>query len=189
MSQPHTLHRRIGEIFQENINRGLKLKPFYDQACQNDPKSLKYNLPLFMVNGDVSNRSEITNVDILCLRHGKVVLICEIEESDIKPNHVLGKLLSVIVAKFVKLPGYKNHRKLNDSFIFIHILSTDKTNNRLKDPDNSQKTDQFINVEKAVKRLTKSLNMKDYHVLIGANRAFCENGPLKERLENILRGI
>ncbi len=189
MSQSHPLHKRIGEIFQEKIDGGLKLTPFYDQACQNDPTSQKYNIPLFMVREDVSNSSEITNVDILCLRHGKVILICEIEESDIKPNHVLGKLLSVIVAKFVKLPGYKNHRRLNDPFTFIHILSTDKTNNRLINPGNSQKTEQFENLEKAIHRLRKSLKLKNYHILIGANSDFDDGGNLKDKLEKILKRV
>jgi len=173
----HPLHKKVGEVFHTFFNGKPEYDVIFDHACNEE----KYqNIPLFVDkidnNGRVldefeiihakANSTEITNVDILVTRNKEVVLICEIEESNVKPNHIIGKFFSVALSKYWGNIRDKGNlvKHINEGIIFIQVLDT----KNLKEKSN--KVAQWRNIENAINSQVVKDDLFDkikYHLIDG----------------------
>lgn len=181
MNGKHPLHEDIGDIiFTVLTAKGYTV--LMDTACQKIKKAA--NIPFFLKD-QMGNDTEITNVDILVLdQNDKTVLVCEIEESDLKPNHLLGKLASVALAF-----GYKsNSKKISiipktECFYFLHVLSEDKLNT------GSKKTDQWSYIEMAVNLSCDFRRILDYKIISGKQNDFKPGNKARKNLDDYLKQL
>jgi len=155
----HYLHRQIGAELETRI---LSLQPgieiLLDQACNGN-----MNLPLFLL-GRKSNDTECCNVDILVLKDGKIKILIEIDESNIKPTHICGKLFTSLISE------YFNHKKYSDKNIyfgdevhFVQVVDTSKLH-KIK----SKKISQLCNISKNIIQLINDLpnsKINYYHLI------------------------
>lgn len=82
----HPLHKAIGKIIDEKSLPGCKI--LKDPACGG-----KQKFPLFSSKRK-SRETEYCDVDILILKSNKIRVIIEIEEANVKPTQICGKLLT-----------------------------------------------------------------------------------------------
>jgi hypothetical protein len=61
----------------------------------------------------------------LILRDGKIKVIIEIEESNVKPTQVCGKFLTSALSNCGLIKEY-NHLEMDNSVLFLQILDTSK---------------------------------------------------------------
>jgi len=160
----HSLHKEVGRVIKEYFDSFSGYTVILDPACDTTPKQ---NIPLFLeeVKG---NDSEITNVDIMVVKEDKVVLICEIEESNVKPNHIIGKFFSVALSKYWS-KDYKNKAQelinLGNDIVFIQVLDTSKLV-----IEKSKKPSQWRKIKHAIiqKLIEPNLfNCKEYDLIYG----------------------
>lgn len=156
----HELHLAVGSAFEKITEHLPELKLELDEACDNSTETKKH-LPFFL-SDNAHNDTEITNVDLMIVKDNKVKLICEIEESDVKPIRTFGKVFVAIASISCKLKDGKKYLVDNDG-IFIQVLS--KTG--LK--PNTKKIEQGKNIEKAINAILKSNCswIKEYHLFYG----------------------
>lgn len=100
-----------------------------------------HRLPLFC-SDEKSRASEFCNVDALILKGGEVKVVVEIEEADIKPTHVCGKILTSAISKFYIYGDAKYPLSLR--MLFVQVVDTSK----LK--PGSRKEKQFDNLKASI---------------------------------------
>lgn len=171
----HLLHRQIGKIIRDNFSDGFEV--ILDRACGGT-----HNIPLFS-SRKKSWETELCNVDILILKNGKIKVIFEIEESNVKPNQIFGKFLASALATY---HIYRNSKAygMNKSVLFIQILDT--SNLKI---DKTKKIRQWVNIEKAIKGvipLGKS-RVDKYKLFYGKESDFGIKGEKREKLIRYLR--
>lgn len=87
---PHRLHEVVGQLLATGVPPGCTLVK--EPACQGDQR-----VPLFC-SDEKATATRICNVDSLVLCGGKIRLIVEIEESNVKPTQIAGKFLTSALA-------------------------------------------------------------------------------------------
>jgi hypothetical protein len=144
----HPLHEAIGKTLKTiELNKTTQI--YCDPACNGDQ-----NIPLF-VNDTKSNSTECCNVDILFVKDGKAKVIIEIEEANITPTQICGKLLTSAIAK-QHIHKNSGNVPFGDSTVFIQIVDT----SRLK--IDTKKDKQLILIEKALKALLPICHIMEY---------------------------
>ena len=84
----HPFHKIIGDIFSDKNFPNERTTVLKDAACGGD-----HTLPLFC--SDVrSYATRYACVDLMVIKEGKIKVIMEIEESNVKPVHLFGKYLA-----------------------------------------------------------------------------------------------
>ena len=160
----HPFHKAIGRCIKNNIQQDENIRIIMDPACDDQAD---HNVPLFYkdpdsglkAGDDKSNKTELCNVDILILKDKKILIIIEIEESDVKPTQICGKFLTSALSTY-----YSNddeHYEMGASIAFLQILDI----SRLK--GKSSKPGQWENLEKAIKKMLPVNNIKDYNLIYG----------------------
>ena|SRR3989338_793660 len=141
----HPLHEKIGEALSQQFKEDFVM----DTACGG-----KHALPLF--RDKKSKKTEFCRVDGIIIKDGKVKIIFEIEEANIKPTQACGKFLASALSQYYDY-GKKRYG-LDDSAMFIQVLDTSK----LK--ENSMKKEQWSNLEKAIQNIipVKESRIKKY---------------------------
>ncbi len=119
--EANIIHKKIGRAFQEFVSKYPNLTLLRDPACDG-----KQHIPLFY-NPVKSKENEFCNVDMMILKHDKIRLIVEIEESNVKPTQVCGKFLTSALAKYF-IHYVKNNEpiEMDENVTFIQILDTSK---------------------------------------------------------------
>lgn len=155
----HPFHRIIGNLFiEEDFPECQILK---DNACGGN-----HHLPLF--GSEVkSNKTAICNSDLLIVKNNKVRVILEIEESNLKPIQICGKILTSAIARFyihetnndIPLP-------MDDSVTFIQIL-----NSSILQEGNTKK-DQWENVQHYLNEILPLNKIKKFRTICGSNNNF-----------------
>jgi len=145
--EKHKLHKKIGNHLAEtDFGEVIKV---VDQACGG-----KQNIPLFL-DENKSNKTEICNVDFMLIKNNKIKVIIEIEESNIKPTQILGKLMTSAIANYYIHENSNNQKiEMSNEVSFIQILNTEALKN------NSSKIPQWNNIENSVTCILKSSNLK-----------------------------
>ena len=170
----HKLHKTIGKIIKENFSDGFEL--ILDRACGG-----VHNIPLFS-SKKKAWETELCNVDILIIKNGKVKVIFEIEESNVKPTQICGKYLTSALASYFI---YRDSKAcgMDKSVLFIQILDTSKL--RI---DKTKKTKQWENIEKAIKRVVpiEKSRIDKYKLFYGKDSDFGTKG---EKRDNLIRYI
>jgi len=153
----HLLHKKVADCIDSLITQNSDLLIIKDPACGGS-----CNIPFFM-SKDAHNDTEITNVDFIVVKEGKIRLVCEIEESDITPIRTFGKVFTVVAAEICKLKDGTNY-VLHPGAIFLQVLSTAKLKPMTK------KKDQGDNIKKAINKIIKSTNnswIEEYELIYG----------------------
>jgi hypothetical protein len=86
--EKHPLHLEIGREIVAEFGGNPELKIIRDPACGGGQ-----HIPLFR-DSRKKRETQYCNVDLLILKNGKVRVILEIEEADIKPTQICGKFLT-----------------------------------------------------------------------------------------------
>lgn len=142
----HPLHEKIGNLVEAAFKEYAELKIVKDPACcQVDERDLQ-QIPLFC-SQEKTRHSRYCCVDILILQNGKIRVIVEIEEVDIKPTQVCGKFLTSALSKFYIHDKEDKILEMADSVFFIQVLDS----STLK--DGSVKLLQFRNLEKSIQKI------------------------------------
>jgi hypothetical protein len=152
----HPFHKKIGDYLLKHVQN---VDFVIDPACGG-----QQNISLFLSEVK-SYETEICNVDFMMIKDNKIKIIIEIEETNIKPTQILGKLMTSALAKYYIHGNYNNEKTpMADNVCFIQILDTKIL------PDKSKKRDQWRNIELAVAHILPSLktNIKVYKLFYGS---------------------
>ena len=157
----HPLHKAVGATLRQ-LEQLVPGNLLLDQACGG-----KQNIPLFLSNVK-SNQTECCNVDAMYIFDNKIKIVFEVEESNIKPTQICGKLLTTMISRFYIHNTSKNVAiEFDENALFIQILDTSK----LIYPYTS-KPDQFINIEAELVKTINNLKdspIKKYKLLLGTS--------------------
>jgi hypothetical protein len=167
----HPLHLSVAKEF---TSFAKKCKILLDPACGGSQ-----NLPFF-IGRPKSNANKITNVDLVVIVNNKVKVVCEIDESNIKPGHIYGKFLSLISTDICILKNGVEY-EFDEELIFVQVLSTENLKKK------SKKEDQWGIIENSIQSNLSSFNGKKikYHILIGDSSSFTDS----LKLRSIIAGL
>jgi hypothetical protein len=177
MADLHTFHRAIGDYVGSKLLPGCSL--IKDQACGGEQ-----HIPLFR-GPKKSWQDEFCNVDMLILQEQKIRAIIEIEESDIKPHQVCGKLLTSALSRYFIHDGRADKPiGMGEQVVFIEILKISKLKSQ------SHKPEQFKYLEQSIKDILplKNSAIKEYHLIIGKLEDMAQiQAELVSRLQTFLQ--
>lgn len=153
MSYP--LHKKIADIIQSKLsNKRLDYNIIKSPECGGNQK-----IPLYLTDD-----SEICEVDLVILKDNRIKVIIEIEESDITPVHICGKILASSLSSyyFYKSKG-EGPIKMDDSVLFIQILDTSSL------PSGTSKDNQFKSLDKSIQNIVpiKDGKIDNYKIFFG----------------------
>jgi len=155
----------------KRISQSFRNEVLLDPAC-----GVGHRLPLFC-SDEKSRETEFCNVDILILKGRNVKVIMEIEEADIKPTQICGKILSSAISQFY-IYGSEKY-PLDGSILFIQVLDTSK----LK--EGTRKIEQFENLENTIRKFLSQISNRqiEYHIIPMSLKNFEE--PMKKIIKSI----
>lgn len=156
----HLLHERIFNLIVGSFKDYTNLKIIKDPACLVDND--RQHIPLFQTQLK-SRDTHYCCVDMLILQKGKIRLIIEIEETNIKPTQVCGKFLTSALSKFYIHKKDCGIIKMADSVAFIQVLDSSKLKVR------SVKKNQFTNLEHSIQNIIplKDSRINKYKLFVG----------------------
>ncbi|MFC2142158.1 hypothetical protein ACFLR7_04415 [Acidobacteriota bacterium] len=188
----HEFHKLIGKAFNELELPDKRFVILKDRACDENG----HDLPLFYLSESEERQykniklkgHKFTEVDLLILKDNEIKVIVEIEESNMKPNHLFGKYMAAAMSSFyIYRPGQskENKCKMADKVQFIQILDSTRTKER------SQKFEQWGQVEEAVQKLaeTKLNNVIEYKLFCGKKSGSDLESGFKQRLQKHVLSI
>jgi hypothetical protein len=149
----HPLHKLIGDEVSKVSDPDRKITVVLDPACGGSN-----NIPLF-ASEDKANSTEYCDVDILIIKDDKIKVIIEIEEANVKPTQVCGKLLTSALSKCYIHKQFNNKPIwMDESVSFIQVLDITK----LK--ENSSKPEQWDSLAVSIQSVLplKKSNIKNY---------------------------
>ena len=132
----HKFHELVGEKVSSAVKNIGGYSILLDTACGGD-----HRLSLFR-SVEASLKTRFCDADILVIKDGKVMAIIEIEESNVKPNHICGKYLSSALSKYYCKNKLVEKCEIH-SCAFIQILCQESK-------DGSKKREQWELVEDAI---------------------------------------
>jgi hypothetical protein len=168
----HELHVSIGELIEDSL--GERAKIVRDQACGGNQQ-----IPLFC-SDDKSRSTEYCNVDLLVIQDGKIRVIVEIEESDVKPTQICGKFLTSALAYYYIHETEDNVPiGMHDSVSFIQVVDTSNLKSL------SAKPYQWKNLESSIENILpiKDSNIKEYSLFTNLELSELVN-HIHERIGN-----
>jgi hypothetical protein len=120
MAIDHPLHRLIGMIVSQLDAPNAQV--VLDTACGGQQK-----IQLFCADAK-SHETCVCHVDALVLRNEQVKVIIEVEESDIRPVHLCGKVfVSALATHFM----HRNERYgMADKVFFVQVIDTSSKSDR-----------------------------------------------------------
>ncbi len=168
----HKLHLKVAHEIINSINDN-KIEIIRDEACGGEQ-----HIPLFY-SSEKARKTEFSNPDIMILKENKIKIVIEIEESNILPNHIFGKFLSLVLVNYYI---HNNNENLpivkSDDVYFIQVLSK----KRLK--QKSKKIEQGKIIEESINKILPigNSNIKEY-------RLFYLNEDEDSTITNVLKYI
>ncbi len=180
----HPLHTSVGKEFENFLKSRPKLQLLLDPACNPNPERGQ-NIPFFLDDTLPKRAVWFTNVDIMVTEGNHIKLVCEIDESNVKPGHIFGKFLSLVSTNICILNNGEKYY-FDKKLVFVQVLSNEflKT---LKNKNNSQKEKQWEHIKNSIEANFKSfkeIKSIDYHVLTGNSDNF-EESDLRTILKNL----
>lgn len=169
----HNLHKTIGDILSDAFP---ELEIVKDPACGGD------HLVSLFCNEQKSRETKYADVDMIILKDGKVKVIIEIEESDIRPVYICGKFLVSALSNYF-IHDRHGVIEMDDSVLFLQILDSSKLKN-----DGTSKLEQFKNLEKSIQSVIplKDSSIDSYRIFYGDVSEFV-NGETKNELIDCIR--
>ena len=173
----HPLHLKIGDLFEEIYSDNL----VRDQACGGNQ-----NIPLFRYEHK-SRSNEFCNVDLLVLKNGKISVLVEIEESNIKPTQVCGKYLTAALSRYyIHKSSNNDTTPMADHVTFIQFVDTSKLKR-----DQTSKMEQWKNLQAAIREIipVENSTIKEYVIFDVSVDDFLNDeqkiNKIKEYLSNL----
>ncbi len=141
----HPLHRKIGEYLEKQFNNSNNnITLLLDDACGG-----KQKISLFLAD-DKTRGSRLCQVDAMILKNNEIKIIIEIEETDLAPINILGKLFAPTIAKYYIHDKEERAITMADDVCFIQVVDTKKLS------ENSKKFEQFENIENAISEIKEA---------------------------------
>jgi hypothetical protein len=140
----HGLHKRVGQILNDAIVDVQDVNVLLDEACGG-----KQRIPLW------ANNVPLCCVDCAVELEGEIILIVEIEETDIKPTKIFGKFMTSAMAEEYRR-GSKKPIKISEHTSFLQVIKYSKSNTNR----HSLKPSQLISMESSIQELAKKKNSK-----------------------------
>lgn len=112
-----------------------------------------------------SNSTEICNVDAIIIRNNKIKIVIEIEESNVKPTQILGKMMATALSKYyIHNNDFNEPIEMDNEMCFIQILDTSKLKKEL-----SSKPNQWINIRDTILNILpiKNSKLRYYELFFG----------------------
>ncbi len=187
----HAFHKMIGRAFDELKLPDKRFVILKDRACDENG----HDLPLFYLpEGKSSWKNfrlrgrKFTEVDSLILKNNVIKVIVEIEETNVKPNHLFGKFMAAAMSSFyIYKPGQNEEYicGMSDKVHFIQILDSTRYLER------SQKYEQWKKVEDSIQKSTKmDLNSTfDYKLFFGKRAESDLEPELKQKLLEYMQNL
>ena len=149
-TRAHELHISVGNLIEENLGKNARL--VRDQACGGNQQ-----IPLFC-SDEKSNKTKYCNVDLLVIQDGKIRVLVEIEESDVKPTQICGKFLTSALARYYIHDTEENPIGMHESVKFIQVVDSSDIK------PVSMKPYQWKNLEASIRNILpiKDSNVKEY---------------------------
>ncbi|MFC2166951.1 hypothetical protein ACFLQZ_03200 [Acidobacteriota bacterium] len=173
----HPFHLIIGELVDDTVRSRKNYSVVRDPACV---EKNGHNLPLFY-KGEKSSATEFTDVDILILNEDKktIKVIIEIEESNVKPLHIFGKVFAAASCSHY-IYGEDKY-EMNEKILFIQVLES-------KQSEKSKKPEQWKHVEDAIKNIlpVQRNRFLHYKLIFGDSKSFLKEGEKREELDNYI---
>jgi len=173
----HPFHKIIGDIFDKKNFPFKGIKILRDSACGGD-----HTLPLFCY--DVrSYATRYACVDLMIIKEGKIKVIMEIEESNVKPLHLFGKYLASAMAEYYIYGEEKV--EMDKSVVFIQILDTSKQKSK------SVRNEQWENVKKSIRSIipVNVSSIKKYKIFHGNQSDFVSGNKKDELIEFVTSAL
>ena len=151
----------VADLFEESISSDCQL--IRDEACGGDQQ-----IPLFL-SKKKSRKTECCDVDLLVLKNRKIVIIVEIEESNVRPTQVCGKYLTAALARYyVHETGNDEPLGMHDSATFIQIMDSSKLKGR------SSKFIQWQKLERSIQDIlpVEGSSITNYRLFYGDKADF-----------------
>jgi hypothetical protein len=187
----HVLHETVAEVVEDALNslRDGKWELKRSPECKGD-----HALPLFR-GGIGGHLVEYCDVDLIVKHGGEARLIVEIEESEVKPNQILGKVITSTLSERYLYRGDKagkDDTPLSPRTGFIQIISSDKQlNNSGGNRRRSAKASQWQDLDKVIRDNVVALpdgKIRMYRLIFGDSRSF-EAGTNREELKKTVTGF
>lgn len=176
----HPLHLIIGNLANEIVKSRGQYKVVRDSACI---EKNGHNLPLFYKR-EKSAATNFTNVDILILDENKktIKVIIEIEESNVKPLHIFGKVFAAASCSHYFYG--KDEYEMDDKILFVQVLLSDLNSK-------SKKPEQWMYVENSIKNIlpVQRNKFQNYKLLFGDTESFQKGGKKEEELVSSILGF
>ena len=151
----HPVHEKVGKIFKEAIPTESNLTLLLDQVCGGTE-----HIPLFC-SPEKSRANVFCNVDLLLLKNDEVKIIVEIEESDVKPTQICGKMLtSALSSHYIHQNSGNKPVKMADSVLFIQVVDTSSLV-----IDRTAKVGQWRALEKSIRNVLPINKITEYRLL------------------------
>ena len=148
------MHKAIGSWVSNEIGNSFIVAK--DPACGGH----QY-IPLFCTE-ETSRKDRFCSVDLLIHDGSKVLVVVEIEESNVKPTQVCGKFFTSAFSKFYRHKKEDNKRiSIEEPFLFIQIVDTKKLNK-----EKTSKIDQWKHLERSIKDFLKAAQSTIQYKLI-----------------------
>jgi len=172
----HRFHKIIGGIFNDMGLAKNKFKIVMDKSCggEHNHKNSLYNAP------HRSNGNRFSDVDILILAEGKVKVIIEIEESNVKPIHLFGKFLAGAMSSYyIHSTRDDSPAEFADGVLFLQLLNSSGLSGEI-----NTKYKQWENIKQAIQAVIASGGTKvgRYELIYGVEREFDDKGKKKADL-------
>ena len=152
----HPLHEKIGDLFKGSFKDYQDLKIVKDPACCRGDETDRQHIPLFR-SDKKSRHTRYCCVDMLILQKGKIRVIIEIEEADIKPTQVCGKFLTAALSNYYIHEKDGGKVEMANSVFFIQVLDSSKLKDR------SAKLEQFRNLGESIQGIIPLKDSKINH--------------------------
>ncbi len=173
MAKDNAVHLKVGEILNQELKKYDDCTGRADRACGGSGR-----VPLFCDKAR-SRASGYCDVDFLIAKNGQVKLIVEIEESDIKPTQICGKIMTSALSRFyLRGRGKTDVLRMADSVTFLQVLDVSKLR------DKTSKLRQFRNLEKSIQEV---LPMKDSKITTYKLLTTTQLGEIPGIVEEALR--
>jgi hypothetical protein len=167
------LHLIIGQILEEYLVGKDDLSLLKDKACGGNQYITLFCKP------EKSSATEYCNVDLLILKNNRIKVIIEIEESNVTPTQICGKILaSALTNWYIHESTNNTPIKMAESVTFIQIVDPSRLN------DNTKKPEQWDLLQNSIRGVLplKNSPIKNYFLLPASTADFQRESKTQSKL-------
>jgi len=173
----HLLHETIGRLIRsDDFSNEGKIQVLMDTACDKENRRR-----ISLCKQTTGDPIRYFDVDMLIAIGGRAKVIIEIEESNVKPVQIFGKLFASAFSDYFKYSGQESDipSPIDKAILFVQILDSSKLN-----VEQSRKTVQWAHIQRSIQESLKSPygRIKKYILFQGTPRDFKQDAEKGRRL-------